>query len=528
MSVERLPDHPVSGYAHLGSQRIAYQVFGDGPFDLVITAGFWGSFDVEWENPAIRLFYEQLSSFSRVIRFDRRGTGGSDPLPLDELPPWEAFAQEIDAVMDAAGSERAALMAIADVGPVGLLYAATRPHRTRALVLFNTTARFIVADDYPIGLTHAEYQAMGEAIGDEWGTSPEAVARYFYPSQASDPQFLQWLTKLQRAITSPTAVFQYAMAAAEADARPLLRSVHVPVLVFHRVDSGFTPLAHGKYVADHIDGARLVELPGGDDYPYFDQVDLTISALAEFLTGAPYQPATDRILASVLFTDIVDSAGRAEEVGDAQWQALLDVHDQVSTQVATSYGGRVVKSTGDGVLAMFDGPGRAIRAAHDLFDQLEGVGLLMRGGIHTGEVDLLGEDVGGTAVHLGALVMAEAEPNEILVSSAVRDLVAGSGLGFADRGEYSLEGVAGEWNLFAAVPDTYTSLTEREREMLGLIGEGLNDREIADRESVSLTLAKIRISQLLTKLGLRDRIHAVIYAHEHGLVAPPSNASAVE
>ena len=519
---------PVAGYAQLGGQRIAYQVIGDGPIDLVITAGFWGSFDVEWENPAIRLFYERLSSFSRVIRFDRRGTGGSDPLPLDALPPWEAFAEEIEAVMDAAGSEQAALMAIADVGPVGLLFASTRPDRTRGLVLFNSTARFVVADDYPIGLTQAEYQAMGHALGEEWGTSSEAVARYFYPSHASDPQFVRWLTKLQRAITSPTAVFQYAMAAAEADARPLLSSVHTPVLVFHRVDSGFTPLAHGQYVADHIDGARLVELPGGDDYPYFDHVELTLSTLEEFLTGTPRQPATDRVLASVLFTDIVDSVRLAEEVGDVQWKALVGLHDELMIQVATTYGGRVVTSMGDGVLVMFDGPGRAIRAAHDLCGQLEDVGLPMRAGIHTGDVDLLGEDVGGIAVSVGAQVMTVAGPNEILVSRTVRDLVAGSGLGFADRGKYSFEGIEGEWNLFAAVPDPYSSLSESQREMLGLIAEGLSDNEIGHRLSVSLTAAKIHISQLLTKLGLRDRVHAVIYAYEHGLVDLPSTASAVE
>jgi class 3 adenylate cyclase len=272
----------------------------------------------------------------------------------------------------------------------------------------------------------------------------------------------------------------------------------------------------------------LVELPGGDDYPYFDHVDSIVSTLKEFLTGTPEQPATDRVLASVLFTDIVDSTHGAEALGGPQSKELLDLHDQLSTQVATSYGGRVVRTSGDGVLAMFDGPGRAISAAHDLFDQLEGVGLLMRGGIHIGEVELLGEDVGGMVVDIGARVMVEAGPNEILVSSAVRDLVAGSGLGFADRGEYSFEGVEGEWNLFTAVPDPYASLNEREREMLGLIAEGLSDREIADRDSVSPTLVKIYMIQLLAKLGLRDRVHAVIYAYEHGLVGQPPDASAMD
>jgi class 3 adenylate cyclase len=416
-------------------------VIGDGPVDLVVTAGFWGSFDVEWENPAIRLFYHRLSGFARVIRFDRRGTGGSDPLPLDALPPWEAFAEKIEAVLDAAGSQQAALMAIADAGPVGLLFASTRPNRTTALVLFNTTARFIVADDYPIGLSQEEYDAMGRAASEGWGTSSEEMARYFLPSQGSDPRFLQWMTKLQRAITSPTAVWRYAMAGAEADARPLLSSIRVPTLVFHRVDSGFTPLTHGRYLAEHIDGAKLVELEGGDNYPYFEHTEPTLAALEEFLGGTHRRVRTDRILASLLFTDIVDSTLRAEEAGDEHWKSLLDLHDDLSEQLTTSHGGRVVKSTGDGVLAIFDGPGRAIRAADEIRGQLDRVGIPIRAGIHTGEVELRGDDVGGIAVHLAARVMAEGSPGEILVSSTVRDLVAGSGIGFVDRGIHSLKGI---------------------------------------------------------------------------------------
>ncbi len=439
---------PVAGYAKLDEQRIAFQVIGDGPIDLVITAGFWGSFDVEWENPTIRLFYQRLASFSRVIRFDRRGAGGSDPLPLGALPPWEAFAEEIESVMDAAGSEQAALMAIADAGPA-LLFASTRPHRTRALVLFNTTARIIVADGYPIGLTQTELDAMGQAVSEEWGTSSQAAARYFFPSQASDPRFLQWLTKLQRAITSPTPVLQYTAASVEADARPLLSSVQVPALVLHRVDSGFPPLKHGRYLAEHIEGAKLVEIPGGDNYPYFEYAESTLAALEEFLSGTKHQVSTDRILASMLFTDIVDSTLRVKEVGDRQWKSLLNLHDDLSERVVTAYGGRVVKSTGDGVLALFDGPGRAIRAADEFREQLDQLGLPIRAGIHTGEVELRGDDVGGIAVHLAARVMAEGNPGEILVSSTVRDLVAGSGIGFVDRGLHSLKGIEDDRQLYA-------------------------------------------------------------------------------
>ncbi|MCZ6736561.1 MAG: adenylate/guanylate cyclase domain-containing protein [Actinobacteria bacterium] len=440
---------PVAGYTQLGDQRIAYHVIGDGPIDLVITAGFWGSFDVEWEHSMIRLFYQRLASFCRVIRFDRRGTGGSDPLPLDALPPWEAFAEEIEAVMDAAESEQAAVMTIADAGPVGLLFASTRPSRTQALLLFNSSARLTQADDYPIGMTVEEYEAMSRAVSEEWGTSSQALVDYFYPSQASNPQFQQWLAKLARSITSPTAVWQYAQASAEADGRSLLATVQVPTLVLHRAESGFTPLEHSRYLAEHIDGARLVEVPGGDNFPYFDHPEQTLSAMEEFLTGNQAQAATNRILASVLFTDIVESTRKAEQVGDKQWKALLDLHDDVSDRVAASHGGRVVRSTGDGVLAMFDGPGRAIRAAGDLRDQLDQLGLQIRAGIHTGEVDQRGDDVGGIAVHLGARVMAEAGPGEILVSATVRDLVAGSGIAFEDRGRYSLKGIEDDWQLLA-------------------------------------------------------------------------------
>jgi class 3 adenylate cyclase len=367
---------------------------------------------------------------------------------LEALPPWEAFAEEIEAVLDATGSEQAALRAIAEAGPVGLLFASTRPNRTTALVLFNTTARFMVADDYPIGFSQEEYETMGRAAGEEWGTSSEALAHYFYPSQASDPRFLQWLTKQQRAIVSPTAVGQYAMACTEADARPLLSSIRVPTLVVHRVDS-LTPLKHGRYLAEHIDGAKLVELEGGDLLPYFESADSILSAVEEFLSGAKRSASTDRLIASLLFTDIVDSTLLAEEAGDRQWKALLDLHDDLSDQVAASYGGRVVKSTGDGVLAVFDGPGRAIAAADDLREQLDQVGLPIRAGIHTGEVELRGDDVGGIAVHLAARVMAEGEPNEILVSSTVRDLVAGSGIGFIDRGARSLKGIEDDRRLYA-------------------------------------------------------------------------------
>jgi len=443
---------PVPGYAEVAGSRVAFQVVGEGSIDLLVTTGFWGSFDVEWEHPAIRLFYQRLAGFARVIQFDRRGTGGSDPLPLDRLPPWESYAEEIEAVLDAAASERAALFAMSDAGPAGLLFAATRPRRTEALILFNTTARYLAADDYPIGLSVKDYDAVAEAAAEGWGVSPGEWAYRFVPSLRSDPRSAQWMTKLQRSIASPTALSDYAMATAQADARSLLGSIEVPTLVIHRADSGFTPLEHGQYLAEHIEGAEFVEISGADTYPYFENPDATIEALEAFLTDASHSTRADRLVASLLFTDIVDSTSRATDLGDLHWKALLDLHDHASRQVAESFGGRVVKNTGDGVLAIFDGPGRAIRAATELRKRLADSDLPIRAGIHTGEVELRGDDVSGIAVHLAARVMAESESGELLVTSTVRDLVAGSGMVFVDRGEHILKGIEEARHLYSVKP----------------------------------------------------------------------------
>jgi class 3 adenylate cyclase len=446
---------PAAGYALLGDQQIAYQVMGDGPIDLLITAGFWGSFDVEWEDPMIRLFYQRLAEFARVIRFDRRGTGSSDPVPLDALPPWEAFVEEIVCVLDAVGSEQAALLMISDAGPAGMLFAATRSEKCRALVLFNSTARFLSADDYPIGMSPQVYQdeVLPTVQRQEgWGTGAEGTARWFFPSRAGDPGFLRWLAKLQRSIASPAAAEQYAYATVTADGRSLLSSIHVPTLVLHRIAQPALSIAHGRYLAEHIQGSRFVELPGADSMPYWEHPELTLTALEGFLTEEQRHVNSQRALAAIVFTDIVDSTKHAERVGDRQWRALLDLHDESAHAVLENYGGRLVKSTGDGILCILDGPGRAIRAAQDLKRELTRIDLEIRSGIHTGEIEIRGDDVGGIAVHIAARVMAAAGPGDLLVSSTVKDLVVGSGIVFEDRGRHVLKGVEGEWQLFAVVP----------------------------------------------------------------------------
>jgi class 3 adenylate cyclase len=437
---------PETTYAPLGKDRIAYQVLGEGP-DLVLTMGAFGHVDLLWEDPGVALFLRRLASFSRLISFDRRGTGASDPYPESVPPPWEAYADEVAAVMDAAGSREAALMATtAEAGPMALFFAATRPERTRALILANASARFVADDDYPIGFPPEQAEAMISGVEESWGTG-ERIADGI-PSKAGDERFQRWMARVQRSIASPRTVHIFLRALFEVDVRPLLPLIQAPTLVLHRRDFRLLPIEHGRYLAEHIPDARLVELPGSDGPLTWETPELILDYLEEFLTGVrPSAPAT-RVLATVVFTDIVASTERAAELGDRRWRELLQVHDDLGARLVEQWGGRVVKSTGDGLLATFDGPGRAIACAVALGDRLGEIGLQIRAGLHAGEVELRGEDVGGIAVHIAARVMATARPGEVLVSSTVHDLVAGSDQALEDRGTHQLKGVDGEWRLF--------------------------------------------------------------------------------
>ena len=441
---------PTFGFALLDRKRIAYQLIGAGPVDLLITAGYWGSFDVEWEDPMIRLFYEQVGEFSRIIRFDRLGSGASDPVPVDDLPPWESFAQEIESVLDAVGSESVSLFAITDAGPPAMLFAASRPERCHSLVLFNSSARELWADDYTFGRTRDDVRMIYDPANiPDWGTQGGITMGLYYPSKANDQRFARWFTRFQRAIASPEIAMHYAVATTQADARPLLQSLHVPTVVMHRRASPAVRIEHGQYLADHIDGARFVELPGGDSFPYWETPELIIAELQELLgTGEATRPDS-RTLATLLFTDIVDSTRRADELGDRRWRALLNLHDELAEKVLSAYGGRLVKTTGDGILATLDGPGKAIRAARDLGTELARLQLTIRCGIHTGEIELRGDDVAGLTVHIASRVMATAGAEEVFVTSIVKDLAAGSDALFIDRGYHTLKGVGGEWQLYS-------------------------------------------------------------------------------
>ena len=438
---------PSTGYARLGDARIYYQVLGEGPVDLVVNTGSWGSIDVEWDDPAIRLFYRQLASFSRVIQFDRRGSGASDPIALDALPPWESFVEELECVMDEVGSERAAVLGVADGGPASMLFAANQPDRVSALILFTTFARYLADDDYPFGVPVGEAEKYVGQVGESWGTGE--LAAQWMPSKAGDPAFLEWLARVERSVKSPGAAEAYMRAYTAIDARAALPAIRAPSLVLHVAASPVVPIEFGRHIADNVEGADFVELPGTDAAPYWEHPDLLVSAVEEFVTGMRPVAGPDRRLATVLFADIVDSTRRAEHLGDRSWRTLLDLHDETAGRLIERHQGELVKSTGDGVLATFDGPGRAIRSATDLRDELAKVKIELRTGIHAGEIEIRGDDLSGIAVHLAAGVMAEANPGEILVSRTVRDLVIGSEIVFSDRGAHRLKGIEGEWQLYS-------------------------------------------------------------------------------
>ena len=438
---------PTTGYAQIGDQRVAYSVLGDGPIDIIFTFGFWGSFDVEWEDPGRRLFYEQMAKYARVIRYDQRGSGASDPIALDALPPWESFTGEIEAVLDAVGSDQAAVIAGGAAGPIGMLFAATRPERTRALMLYMAGARYLLDDDYPIGFSHDELAGSMARFQEGWGTGE--IAYQLWPSRAGDERLKAWYAKFERSISSPGAIEKYQRMLFDTDARALLPSISAPTLVMHPTKQDFTPVAWGEYLADHIDGAQFVEVPSADVAPFYDKREFVVGAVEEFLTGTRRQAPADRQLATVLFTDIVDSTGRADELGDRSWRSLLDLHDTLAGDVVAAHDGRLIRSTGDGVLATFDGPGKAIRSATALQGELTQADLQIRSGIHTGEVELRNGGVDGIAVHLAARIMDLAGPAEIMVSNTVKDLVIGSDIGFEDRGTHALKGIEGEWQLYS-------------------------------------------------------------------------------
>lgn len=437
---------PVTQYAKGQEGLIAYQVLGDGPRDLVYITGATGNVDVRWESPDFARFQERLASFSRLILFDRRGTGASDPVPIDALPSWEDWAEDLSVVLDAVGSEKAAVFAVLDAFSMAIPFAATHPERVSALILGNSTARWVAAPDYPQGVSAEMAETILGTVEGMWGT--EEFASMTSPSLAADTGKRAWFAKLLRASATPRVAAAHLRSATQLDLRPILASIQVPTLVLHRKDFGMIPIAQGRYLADNIAGARFVELPGSDSSFAFANADAALAEIEEFLTGTRRSQTYDRVLATVLFTDLVDSTGLATRLGDQGWRRFLDQHDKIAREVTENHRGRLWKMTGDGVLATFDAPGRAIRCAVEIQAALSKEGVPVRAGIHSGEIELRSSDVGGIAVNLASRVCAKSNGGEVLVTRTVTDLVAGSGIRFVDRGPHQLKGITGDWQLF--------------------------------------------------------------------------------
>ena len=436
---------PETRYAKSGDVHLAYQVVGEGPIDLVYVPTRVSNLDALWDEPHVTAFFEALASFSRVILFDRRGAGLSDP--VSGAATLEEQMDDVHAVMDAAGSERAALFAQLEGGAMAALFAATHPERTTALALYAAFARTAWAPDYDFAQKPEEREPRMAAIYDQWGKG--SLAHVFAPSLAGDERFRQWFGRLERLSVSPGTFRALTEMMGETDVRHVLPQVRVPTLVLHRTDAEGIDIRHSRYLAEHIPGAKFVELPGRDTMPFAGDTAAILGEIEEFLTGARHEPEPDRVLATVMFTDIVGSTERAAELGDSRWRTLLQRHDALVREHLARHRGREVKTVGDGFLATFDGPARAIRCAAGLAGATPELGLEVRAGLHSGEVEIIGDDVGGLAVHIGARVAARAGRGEVLVSNTVKDLVVGSGIEFEDRGAQELKGVPGEWRLFA-------------------------------------------------------------------------------
>jgi class 3 adenylate cyclase len=437
---------PETSYARSGELHIAYQVVGDGPVDLLWVPTWIWHVEHVWEDPMAARMLRRVSSFSRLITFDRRGLGLSDPRPGGGSPTLEEEMDDLVAVMDAVGSREAGVVAMLDAGAVACLFAATHPERTRALILFEAMPRMSWAPDYEWPPTREEREKYVELLRDDWGSG----ARVLAVTAGADPRFREWAGRLERLAASPGTATAFSRRHSEIDVRPVLGSIQAPTLVMHRPDNEFVDNRHSIYLAEHIPGARLLALPGRHALPFGPGQEEFADELEEFLTGARRAGQSERVLATVLFGDIVGSTQRAAELGDTRWRHLLEsLSDELQRELGR-FRGRIVKSLGDGILATFDGPARAISCARAIRAVAGSqFGLELRAGMHTGEVEVIGSDIGGIAVHIAARVLASAEPGELLVSGTVKDLVVGSGISFEDRGEHELRGVPGRWRLWA-------------------------------------------------------------------------------
>ena len=431
-----------------GDVSIAYQVVGDGPLDLIMVPGWISHLDHYWDNPRIARFYRRLASFARLIRFDKRGTGLSDRAVA--MPTLEQRMDDVRAVLDAVDSKRAVVFGISEGGGMSVLFAATYPERTTSLTLYGSYARSAWAPDYPCGRTDEEFEARISSFRQTWGTGRTAAV--FSPSTAADETEREWAAANERTAASPGAMEALQRMNREIDVRHVLGAIRVPTLVLHRTGDRVVSVEHGRYLARHIPGAKHVEF-AGDDHAWATNGDEILGELELFLTGSSRSSEPDRILATVLFTDIVESTRKAVELGDRGWRNLLEEHHAAVRDQLHRFRGREIDTAGDGFLAAFDGPARAVRAATAIAAEMKRLGLDIRAGVHTGECEVMGDKLSGIAVHIGARVAALSGPGEVLVSRTVKDLVAGSGLKLRERGTHELKGIPGAWQLYSVEKD---------------------------------------------------------------------------
>jgi len=434
-------------YAKNGNVHIAYRIVGEGPLDLVVVPGWVSHLEAHWESPLVWRFAEQLAAFSRLILFDKRGTGLSDPVSEDRLPTLEMRMEDLHAVLDAVGSTRAALFGISEGGAMSAVFAATYPNRTSALVMSGCYAKWIKADDYPWAPTREEHEAAFVAYEKHWGTP--IGFKTIAPSVADDESCRNWWARNLRLGASPAAGIALYRMNIEIDIRNVLPSINVPTLILHRAGDRLINVENARYLATHIAGAKYVEFGGSDHLPWFGDSEAVLEQVEEFLTGVRPKMTTERVLSTILFVDIVGSTERAQSLGDARWRDLLSsFHAQVEQELGR-FGGCLIDTAGDGVFSSFDGPARAVRCAIAIRERVARLGIVIRGGVHTGECEIAGGKLAGIAVHTGARVASAAESGEVLVSSTVKSLVAGSGLRFASRGRRLLKGLEEELELFA-------------------------------------------------------------------------------
>jgi class 3 adenylate cyclase/pimeloyl-ACP methyl ester carboxylesterase len=440
---------PKTKYARSDDVRIAYQITGDGPFDVVWAPGTMSHLELDWEIPPRALFFERFSKFCRLIRFDKRGTGLSDrPVKMATL---EERTDDIRAVMDDIGIERANIFGLSEGGSMACLFAATYPQRVISLLVWGAQARWIASSDHPWGQTQEEHDQMVAMIDDDWPSFEYITGPGAGVGKDADPAFIESFARYMRAAASPSAVRAYEIMNGQIDTRPILPSIQAPSLVMNRTGDPCARIEAARDMASRIPGAKFKEYPGNSHPPWgFDDMETVLSDIQEFITGKRAIDFSDRTLATVLFLDIASSTERAAALGDTGWRNVLNSYYAIVRKELSRFRGKEINTTGDSFLATFDGPGRAIRCALAIAPAVRQLGVDVRAGVHTGECELMGDNIGGIAVHIGARIMAKAEPGSVLVSGTVKDLVSGSGIDFEDRGVHNLKGIPGEWRLFAA------------------------------------------------------------------------------